>query len=126
MVRMGPETATVRYTLAGATAGVEVDGQDISKLLSRFTIDHHAGALPHVFLELQKTVAVDEIECQAVVHVIREVPADEIAAVRRWLEPIDADEFEKAVLAAMELGGPQTFGAAALEVLRKWVTPDGD
>lgn len=117
---MGPNTAVVRYTPQGARAQIEIDGQNISNIVQRFTIDHRGGQVPEVFLELRPDAS-DVIECEAVVHVVRTEPADELAAVADWLEPLDAEQFEIAVLAAMELGGPQTFGAAALEVLKGWV-----
>lgn len=108
------------YKPDGLTAVVTVAGQEIQGFLRRVTIDHGPAAFPKVFLELRSGVELDAIECKAVVSVVKEVLEDPLEAVQRFLEPLDPGEFEKACLAAMEMGGPATFGEAALYVLKEW------
>lgn len=105
-------------------ATVLVDGHDVSNHVTRVSFDQRGGQLPEVFLELSPRSKPDDIECEAVVHVVREVPEDAAAATARFLEAIDADELDRCVLATMELDGPQTYGAACLEVMRAWARGD--
>lgn len=112
---------TVRYTNDGARGTVEVAGHDISKTVSRFTFDHNTKGdlpFPQVFLELRQGVALEPIVAEAVVFVRETVLEDPADAMLRFIEPLDPSEFEKACLAAMDMGGPSTFGEAALHVLR--------
>jgi|GEM_PF-3156206 len=113
-----PTPLTVRYAPNGGKAQLEVDGKDLSEHVGRVTIDHHGGSLAQVYLELSPKADLDEVLVEGMVHVKETVHEDPADATLRFLDPIDPAEFEKAVLSAMELGGPQTFGAAALHVLR--------
>jgi len=119
-------TRTARVLIEpGLLSGrVVLDGQDVSNHVARVSYDHRAGSLPQVFLELAAQAAPASIECDAVVHVVQEVVQDQAAATLAFLEPIDPDELDRSVLAAMELGGPQTYGAAFLEVVRGWARGD--
>jgi hypothetical protein len=115
----------VRYVQESAIQGrVEVAGHDVSAQVSRVSIDHRAGQLPQVFLELRPGLDAGAIEVEGVVHVTREVRQDPMDAALAFLEPVDPAELERCALAAMEMGGPQTFGQAALEVLRGWARGD--
>lgn len=115
---MDAKTLGIKYEPNGVTATLEVEGVDMTSLVRRITIDHVAREAPLVFLELKKGVELDPVIAEAVVHIREVVQEDPADATLRFLEPLDPGEFEKAILAAMELGGPQTFGEAALLVLR--------
>lgn len=119
-----PERAQrVEYRQTGfSTASISVAGQDVTNVVSRFTVDHNpndrANPAPKVFLELKSSCELPELIVDASVYIRETVHEDELTATLRFLEPIDPTEFEKACLAAMEMGGPSTFGEAALFVLR--------
>lgn len=116
------DTVPVKITPVGAKSTVEVDGQDVSGLVSRVSFDHRAGEFPRVFLELTKGTPVEAIECEAIVSVADEAPDLAVLqqAVADWLAPLDPEELERASLEAMEMDGPQRFGEAALLVLGRW------
>jgi hypothetical protein len=101
-----------------------VGGQDVTRLVSRATVDVRAGDLPQVYLELARSASVEDFEGEGIVHTVREVPEDPAAACLRFLEPIDPEELDKAVLSSMEMGGPQTYGEACLAVMRAWARGD--
>lgn len=118
-----PHTQRVEYQQTGySTARIAVAGHDLTGIVSRFTLDHdpndRSNPAPKVFLELKQSCELPEIISDASVYVRETVHEDELTATLRFLEPIDPAEFEKACLAALELGGPTTFGEAALFVLR--------
>lgn len=119
-----PDPVSVKYEPQGVKARVEVEGQDLSDLVSRVSIDHAAGDAPVVYLQLKPGTDVSAIDVEAFVHVKEVVQEDPADATLRFLEPIDAGEFERACLQAMELGGPATFGEAALAVLRGYARGD--
>lgn len=112
------EAIRVKYEPSGMRAAVEVGGIDMTKDISRLTIDHRVADAPLVFLELKKGIELDPVLVDAVVHIREVVEEDPADAALRFLEPLDPQEFERACLAAMELGGPSTFGEAALFVLK--------
>lgn len=114
----------IRYAPSGELGELEVDGHDLSRLVSRVSIDHAAGEFPRVYLELKKGTPVEEVALEGVVHVKETVLQDPAEACLAFLEPIDPGELERACLAAMELGGAQSFGDAALAVLRGWARGD--
>jgi hypothetical protein len=101
---------------------VLVGGQMITDA-TRVTVDCENGKAPKVFLELEPE-AVDALELDGVVHIIREVPADPIKVTLAFLEPLDPAELDRCVLETMGLGGVTTYGEAALEVLRGWARGD--
>jgi len=110
----------VTYTpeAGGVRAKVEVDGFDLTGGVSRLTIDHRAGDAPLVFLELKRGAVLDPVLVDAVVHIREVVEEDPADAMLRFLEPLDPAEFETACLKVLELGGAQTFGQAAIDVLK--------
>ena len=114
------EPLTVRYAPSGIRATLEVGGKDVTNYVTRMTIDHSALALPKVYLELSPKAELDEVLTEAMVHIREVVQEDPADAMLRFIEPLDPGEFERACLELMELGGPQTFGAAALAVLRAY------
>lgn len=119
------EPMTVRYSPAGVVQAVlEVDGKDLSAVVSRVSIDHAAGSAPSVYLELKKGVPVEDVLLKGMVHVKETVHEDPADACLRFLEPIDPGELERSAMAALELGGPTTFGEAVLAVLRGWARGD--
>jgi len=98
-------------------------GENLITDASRVTVDCQPGGPPKVFLEFGDR-AVEDLQFDGVVHVVREVAADPLLVVDAFLENIDPSELQRAVLESMELGGPETFGEAALQVLRKWARGD--
>lgn len=87
---------------------------------SRVTVDCRSGEVPKVFLEFDTPV--EDLQFEGVVTVIREQVADPLEVMRSFLEDIDPSELEKATLEIQEMGGPQGFGEAALEVLKRWTS----
>jgi hypothetical protein len=118
-----PEPKTVRYEPAGLTTPcVWVGDQEMTPHISRFSVDHEEGQLPRLYLELKPGTMPEQLGFTGYVHVRETVHEDAADAALRFLEPIDAAEFERACMQAMELGGPATFGQAALEVLRGYAS----
>jgi hypothetical protein len=98
-------------------------GENLITDASRVTVDCQAGGPPKIFLEFEGK-PVEDLQLDGVVHVVREVAADPLKIVDEFLSNIDPPELQRAVLESMELGGPETFGEAALAVLRKWARGD--
>jgi hypothetical protein len=114
---------TFRVFPNGVTARIVLDGVDVSTAVRAYSITQNALERPVVTLALTTQTDVEEFSAEnALIRV--EVPEDEASATLRFLEPLDAGEFEIAVLNSMEMGGPQTFGEAALEVLRSYARGD--
>ena len=98
-------------------------GENLVTDASRVTVDCQAGGPPKIFLEFEGK-PVEDLHLEGVVHIVRETVADPIEVVSGFLENIDSDQLDQAVLEAMELGGPGTYGAAALEVMKRWARGD--
>lgn len=96
-------------------------GENLITDASRVTVDCESGGAPKIFLEFEGK-AVEDLQLEGVVHVVREVPADPIAIVVDFLSQLDPSELERAVLEAQEMGGPQSFGEAALLILKGWAS----
>jgi hypothetical protein len=90
---------------------------------SRVTVDCVAGEPPKIFLEFAEQ-PVEDLNLEGVVHVVKEVAADPLEAVGEFLDAIDPAELDRCVLAAMEMGGPQTYGAATVEAMKGWARGD--
>lgn len=115
--------ASIAITPDGMKASIVLDGADVSAVVSGYVIEHFASDFPIVTLRLSQAVDVETFVSEhALVRV--EVPQDPADAMLEFIAPLDAGEFEKAVLEIMELGGPQTFGEAALAVLKGYASGD--
>lgn len=93
----------------------EIEGAD------RVTLDCVKGEPPKIFLEFLGEAEVPDIE--GVVHVVREIAADPLKAVQEFLDNIDGDALQQAVLEDDGLAA-QPFGGAALEVMKRWARGD--
>lgn len=111
-------TALVTYKQTGAaTAAIAVNGLDLTDCASRVSIDHHAGSTPQVFITFSKDTTIDELQLEADVTIVRAEPPLSISDFVGGLEP---DVIDLAVLQLMEAGGPETYGAAVVELLKQW------
>lgn len=119
-----PPAVPIRWAPSGTRGELEINGVDISKEVSRISVDHRAGDFPRVFLELKPGGTLDPVVADASVFIREVVQEDPADAMLRFIEPLDPSEFEKACLASMEMGGPATFGEAALAVLRSYARGD--
>lgn len=119
-----PETFSYQQGTNPTDAKLTLAGQPVENLVSRVSVDHVAGGLPTVFLELRPGIGPGQLGGIGHIVVRETIEEDPADAMLRFLEPIDPGELEKACLAAMELGGPETFGEAALSVLRGWARGD--
>lgn len=90
---------------------------------SRVSVDFTPGTAPRVFLEFENE-QVEDLELEGVVYVTKEIPADPLKAVQEFLENIDADELNRAVLTELEMGTEEQFAQAALKVMRGWARGD--
>ena len=86
---------------------------------TRVVVDCKTGEAPKVFLEFEG-VEVSDLQMEGVVSVIREVPADPFEGMQLFLSEIDPAALEKATLEVQAMGGPQSFGEAAVHVLKEW------
>jgi hypothetical protein len=98
-------------------------GENLITDAARVTVDCVSGGPPKIFLEFVDK-AVEDLQFPGVVHVVREVAAEPIELVVGFLEDLDPAELERVSLEKMEMGGPQTFGEAALLVLKEWARGD--
>lgn len=101
---------------------VLVAGQLITDA-ERVVLDCTAGEPPKVFVEFGQQ-AVEDIEVEGVVHLVRQVPADPLKIVAEFLENIDAVVLQAAVLEGADLDGQTNFAGAALEQLKAWARGD--
>lgn len=85
---------------------VEVEGVDLSQSIRRSTIDLQPGRPAEVFLEVATGCLVPEtLEVDGVVHVVRDAAdTDHRSIILAWLESVDADALERAVLEDADLG----------------------
>lgn len=98
-------------------------GEQLITEATRVSIDCTTGEAPKIFLEFGDQ-QVEDLVLEGVVHVVREIPADPLLAVQEFLDALDGDELNKAVLSDLEFGGSETFSEAALKVLRGWARGD--
>jgi hypothetical protein len=99
-------------------------GENLITDASRVTVDCQTGGAPKIFLEFEGK-PVEDLQFDGVVHIVREVAADPLKVVDDFLAELDGSELQRAVLESLELGdGEQTFGDAALKVLRGWARGD--
>jgi hypothetical protein len=122
---VGQVLPTVKIEPGFGQSTIILDGQDVSNLLSRVTVDLAPKQAPQVFLELATTVLPEAIECQAVVRIVQIVAEEPAKAMLKFLENIDADELDRCILESMGgLGEAQTYGTVCLDVLRGWANGD--
>lgn len=98
-------------------------GEQLITEATRVSIDCTTGEAPKIFLEFGDQ-QVEDLALEGVVHIVREIPADPLLSVQEFLDALDADELNKAVLLDMEFGESETFSEAALKVLRGWARGD--
>lgn len=98
-------------------------GEQLITEATRVSIDCTTGEAPKIFLEFGDQ-QVEDLVLEGVVHVVREIPADPLLAVQEFLDSLDGDELNKAVLSVLEFGPEETFSEAALKVLRGWARGD--
>lgn len=108
-VLLGGDEQTPRHLITDAT---------------RVTVDCEAGVPPKIFLEFANQPAVEDLDIEGVVYVVKETSADPLLAVQEFLDNIDADELNKAVLNLLEFGTVENFSEAALQVMRGWARGD--
>lgn len=119
-----PRTQAVRIAPGSPYAAPTVLlGEQIIADASRVSVDFSAGTAPRVFLEFDGE-EVAPLDLDAVVYITKEIKQDPAEACLQFLEPIDPAELQRCTLEIMEPGGPETFGEAALEVLRRWARGD--
>jgi hypothetical protein len=96
---------------------VEVEGVNISDSIRRATVDLQAGRPAEVFLEVAAgKLAPEVLEVDGVIHVVREAE-DHRFAIMTWLESVDPEALERAVLADADLS--QSTAQAFLQELTK-------
>jgi hypothetical protein len=102
-----------------STHRVEVEGVDITRSIRRATIDLHAQRPAEVFLEVAAGCLVPEtLEVDGVVHLVRDATdTDHRSIILAWLESVDADGLERAVLDDVDLS--ESTGQAFLRHLAK-------
>lgn len=109
-VLLGGDDQTPRHLITEAT---------------RVTVDCEAGTPPKIYLEFANQPSVEDLDLEGVVYVTREIPADPLLAVQEFLDALDPDEMNKAVLELMEFSlEEESFASAALKVLRGWARGD--
>jgi hypothetical protein len=111
----------VRVTGQGHTAVVEIDGHDVSRDLSAYSLAHRAGDVPQMVIELSpRSTATGVFEGLA--HVVIGDPPDPGPAAAAFLSAISPAELEKAALDRHDLmdGRPNELTRAMLALLREW------
>ena len=94
------------------------DSEQLITDASRVTVDCPAGQAPKIFLEFDQEV--EDIALEGVVYIVKEQVGDPLQILAGWLEDLSPIELERATLELQTSGGPQTFGEAVLEVLKRW------
>lgn len=121
---MSPEPQPVRIAWGSPYKVPSVlIGERLITDASRVSVDCSAGSAPRVFLEFDGQ-QVEDLALDGVVYVVKEIPADPLLAVQEFLDALDADELNKAVLEVLEFGPEDQFATAALKVLRGWARGD--
>ncbi|MFE0640146.1 hypothetical protein [Streptomyces sp. NPDC058877] len=109
----------VRIVADVARPTVEIDGQDVSRLLHSYHVQQEAGREPTVVLEL---AAHRTTELEGLARVVVGVPPDPGPAAAEFLQAIDAAQLEQAALARHDLqdGRPNELTRAMLQLLGEW------
>ncbi|MEU6318097.1 hypothetical protein [Streptomyces sp. NPDC047009] len=118
---MDDQLRQVRITADQATGSVALDGRNISKHVSGYSLSQRAGQPAELVLLLSPLVK-DEFDGLARV-VVGEAP-DPGPAAAAFLSAIDAGELERHVLARHDLmdGGPNELTRAMLRLLQEWAS----
>lgn len=97
---------------------IEIEGVDVTAMISRFTVDVRAGQIPVAYVE---GVALSEVEGLANVIQV----GDDREAVIAWLKNVDTDRLESEALEAVGLeGSAATVGEAIVKKLMEWASGD--
>jgi hypothetical protein len=98
---------------------VKVNGVDVDGIVAWRLDQASRNELPTLSLAV---VGDCVVEGEGVVHVVPDDVKDSvISAMSEFLDQIDPDTLEQAMLETFELHGIQKTGEAALVVLKKWV-----
>jgi hypothetical protein len=118
---MDDQLRQVRITADRAAGSVALDGRDISKQVSGYSLRQHVGQPAELVLLLSPLVT-DEFDGLARV-VVGEAP-DPGPAAAAFLSAIDAGELERHVLSRHDLmdGGPNELTRAMLRLLQEWAS----
>ncbi|MGW0952838.1 hypothetical protein [Streptomyces sp. NPDC002545] len=118
---MDAQLHQVQITASQVSGSVALDGRDISKVVSGYSLSQQAGKPAELLLFLNAR-AKDDFEGLARVAV--GVPPDPGPAAAAFLGAIDAGELEKHVLSRHDLmdGGPHELTRAMLRLLQEWAS----
>ncbi|WP_073947568.1 hypothetical protein [Streptomyces kebangsaanensis] len=116
---MDDQLHQVRITANQATATLALDGRNISKMVSGYSLSQQRGETAEVLLFLSPRVT---NEFEGLARVAVGVPPDPGPAAAAFLSAIDAGELEKTVLSRHDLmdGGPNELTRAMLRLLQEW------
>ncbi|MFE4421309.1 hypothetical protein [Streptomyces sp. NPDC056817] len=118
---MDDQLHQVQITASQVSGSVALDGRDISKVVSGYSLSQQAGKPAELLLFLNAR-AKDDFEGLA--RVVVGVPPDPGPAAAAFLSAIDAGELEKHVLSRHDLmdGGPNELTRAMLRLLQEWAS----
>ncbi|MFF3565461.1 hypothetical protein ACFYXS_36040 [Streptomyces sp. NPDC002574] len=118
---MDDQLHDVRITAGHATGTVALDGRDISKKVSGYSLQQRAGRPAELVLFLSPLLN-DEFDGLA--RVMVGVPPDPGPAAAEFLSAIDAGELERHALSRHDLmdGGPHELTRGMLRLLREWAS----
>ncbi|GGY12877.1 hypothetical protein [Streptomyces djakartensis] len=117
----------MRVTGQGHTAVVEIDGHDVSRDLSAYSLAHRAGHVPQMVIELSPRSTATGV-FKGLAHVVIGDPPDPGPAAAAFLSVISPAELEKAALDRHDLmdGRPHELTRAMLALLREWALGQWD
>ncbi|MFJ3248459.1 hypothetical protein [Streptomyces sp. NPDC086782] len=118
---MDDQLHQVQITAGQVTGSVALDGRDISKVVSGYSLSQQAGKPAELLLFLSP-LSKDTFEGLA--RIVVGVPPDPGPAAAAFLGAIDAGELEKSVLSRHDLmdGGPNELTRAMLRLLSEWAS----
>jgi hypothetical protein len=106
----------VRITTTGHIAHVFIDGRDMAKSISGYTIQHQANTPPLVVIQMKQ--GGDPVLFEGMAQVAMEQPAVDLT---EFLTSIDGDALARAALKRDDLDcGPNELTRAALRQLVDW------
>ncbi|MFF4761088.1 hypothetical protein [Streptomyces sp. NPDC001292] len=111
----------VRITADQAAGTVALEGRDISKMVSGYSLSQQPGRPAELLLFLSPFVKPD---FEGLARVVVGVPPDPGPAAAAFLSAIDAGELEKSALSRHDLmdGGPHELTRAMLRLLQEWAS----
>lgn len=120
---MADAPRAVRITADGAMASVIVDGNDLSRNLSGYQIEHRAGR-PAFLVLFAKAGTATAFDGFAQVAVATEEPVG--PQIAQWLGGIDPDQLSTAALERDDLDGSRNeITRAMLQTLAEWAQTRG-